>query len=1128
MLIPKFLKKDKEVSQQEWIADAMIDLLDLDRLGIKFNLRFEQREAIKNALIEHNVEQVYFSLKKYNIKEQDIANVLFTSIIKNKTKVDLDETFTLEELEEFIGYNRVKGTGLVLKNYQVPIVQNIDKNLKTRNFTAVIMPTGSGKSYIALAEIYKFEQMLKKLEKNRHAKILYLAPNEEILNQLKDIIRETYKPEAHLDDEDIDMDIKRLFPGLTLTTYQNLADRTKPGNELKEQFKQKYDLIIMDELHRTGAKEWQKNLEELMSYQDSKTKVLGLTATPERDVDSKDMSEYWARKFGYTEEEILEKKHLSYELDIIDAIKLGIVTNPQIINCMYSLKNEVEELKFSIDKIKNNELKTKELGKYEKIIRSIESAVGIEQILNENIKEDSKYIVFLPVTRKCEDDDGNIIQIDEDGNEIKRSVAHQTIMDYQTLVKQFLFSDEYLKQNPNVKNIYNKITNNQNLDEGEINYLNQEKENILLLAKFKMKYKQNELITINDSIASEIIKYMKWKKLPKKELASKLHEKMEDRIEDYSMLGSYGAKANKVLLDKFNKPTTGKTKLMFVMNKLNEGVHAKGLSGIIWFRAISPNSPILFQQQFGRPVKAIDANQKDDKNNVPVIIDLVNNTLRVKIKKELRRAPMQNDLDNIIMLQKWVNKTNRIPNGKSKNQEEHYLAKIIVELQKKYLKYINDPSLLTDDMVKEKTIIKIGCEFDIWNAKIEFDKSNPKTKSNSPEDDFTGILEVSAIARAYVELEDELEKMGLNMTPAQWVRRIQEYCETYHEWPNKKNESKDNKTKDGKTAENLANWLRNYDYNKGEFKYASEELDGRSLQEILDDLKERYKKKDRNLTPQKWVRRMQEYCETYHEWPNSKKESKDNKAKDGKTAKNLVNWLNLSGYNRGEFKHANEELDGRSLQEILDDLKEKYKEKDSILTLQEWVRRIQEYCETYHEWPNKKKESKDNKTKDGKTAENLADWLKHYGYNRGEFKYANEELDGRSLQEILDDLKERYKKKDRNLTSQEWVRRMQEYCETYHEWPNSKKESKDNKTKDGKTAKNLVNWLNLSGYNRGEFKHANEELDGRSLQEILDELYQKYDLKKYLKLKQKYDAKKHDNVVELVLNSKENKNARKL
>ena len=54
---------------------------------------------------------------------------------------------------------------------------------------------------------------------------------------------------------------------------------------------------------------------------------------------------------------------------------------------MYSLKNEVEELKFSIDKIKNNELKTKELGKYEKIIRSIESAVGIEQILNENIKK---------------------------------------------------------------------------------------------------------------------------------------------------------------------------------------------------------------------------------------------------------------------------------------------------------------------------------------------------------------------------------------------------------------------------------------------------------------------------------------------------------------------------------------------------------------------------------------------------------------------------------------------------------------------------------------------------------------------------------------------------------------------
>ena len=90
----------------------------------------------------------------------------------------------MEELEYFIGYNRVKGTGLTLRKYQNPIVENINKNFESKNFTSVILPTGAGKSYIALAEMYQFEKTLNELNKDNHAKILYLAPNDEILNQL--------------------------------------------------------------------------------------------------------------------------------------------------------------------------------------------------------------------------------------------------------------------------------------------------------------------------------------------------------------------------------------------------------------------------------------------------------------------------------------------------------------------------------------------------------------------------------------------------------------------------------------------------------------------------------------------------------------------------------------------------------------------------------------------------------------------------------------------------------------------------------------------------------------------------------------------------------------------------------
>ena len=760
ILLPRFLESKDIVERKEWIADAMIDMLDLSRFNIKFNLREAQREAIKTALIENNVEEVYFNLKRQNIKEKDIANVLFTNIIKNKNTIDLNDTFSLEELEYFIGYNRVKGTGLTLRKYQNPIVQNINKNFESKNFTSVILPTGAGKSYIALAEMYQFEKTLNELNKDNHAKILYLAPNDEILNQLKDIIRETYKPELHLTDKDIDQDIKRVFPNLTLSTYQNLKDRTDSDNNIKEIFETKYDFIIFDELHRTGAREWKNHIDELIDNQDSNVKVLGITATPERDVDSRDMTEYWSRKFRYTDNEILEQKHLSYNMDIIEAIKRGIVACPKVVNCIYNLENDMEDLKFSIEEIKDEKLRDEKLLKYEKIRRVVDSAVGIEQVLNENIKKDGKYIVFLPITRKCEDEDGNTIYVDTDGNEVKQSLAHQIINDYQILFHQYLFSDKYLNHNPDVKRIYNKIVLNISLTEDEINYLNHEKNNIMLLSKFEMMYKQNELISQNDLIANEIMNFMNWEKISKKELALGLKDKMKDEIEDYSMLGSYGAKANKKILDKFNKSTTGKTKLMFVMNKLNEGVHVKDISGIVWMRPMDQNSRILFLQQLGRCIKSLDEKQEIDENDIPMVIDLVNNSLKVKLDKN--HSLEQDDLENILMVKDWIHSKNRMPSGKSSDKDEIFIAKTIIELQDRYTKYLQNQSLLKEDMKYEKRIIKIGCDIDIWDLRIEFNKTIKEINEKDKTDDVIGLLGLKSITRDFVELKEEIRNQTNN------------------------------------------------------------------------------------------------------------------------------------------------------------------------------------------------------------------------------------------------------------------------------------------------------------------------------------------------------------------------------
>ena len=56
--------------------------------------------------------------------------------------------------------------------------------------------------------------------------------------------------------------------------------------------------MVLDELHRTGAEKWQKKLELLLESQEEQTKILGITATPERDTDGRNMADELALKIG--------------------------------------------------------------------------------------------------------------------------------------------------------------------------------------------------------------------------------------------------------------------------------------------------------------------------------------------------------------------------------------------------------------------------------------------------------------------------------------------------------------------------------------------------------------------------------------------------------------------------------------------------------------------------------------------------------------------------------------------------------------------------------------------------------------------------------------------------------------
>ena len=74
---------------------------------------------------------------------------------------------------------------------------------------------------------------------------------------------------------------------------------------------------------------------------------------------------------------------MSYNMNLIDAIERGIIHNPNVVNCEYSLLKDgsLEDLELRIGDILDENVKTKVKDEYEQLRKQIISADGIEKIL---------------------------------------------------------------------------------------------------------------------------------------------------------------------------------------------------------------------------------------------------------------------------------------------------------------------------------------------------------------------------------------------------------------------------------------------------------------------------------------------------------------------------------------------------------------------------------------------------------------------------------------------------------------------------------------------------------------------------------------------------------------------------
>ena len=255
---------------------------------------------------------------------------------------------------------------LGLQKHQQDAYKSVKKAYETRNKASVVIPTGCGKSFIAL----------QLMADNKDKRILFMAPTNAIKNQMYNYIAKYIANEEPTSERTSRMIADEYFPNLKIMLYPSLL-------KVKEEQMEKLnaDIIIMDELHRTGADKWGQRINTLLE-KNSNAQILGLTATPDRMDDKNVVDE-------------LFEGNVDYELTLVDALKNGIVKAPTYVKCDYTLGEYLEGIRTAIANC-NGEQKKKELqDRYDKMRKIVDQADGIPELFAKNIKKkDGKYIIF--------------------------------------------------------------------------------------------------------------------------------------------------------------------------------------------------------------------------------------------------------------------------------------------------------------------------------------------------------------------------------------------------------------------------------------------------------------------------------------------------------------------------------------------------------------------------------------------------------------------------------------------------------------------------------------------------------------------------------------------------------------
>ncbi len=242
-----------------------------------------------------------------------------------------------------------------LKEDQKRDYDDVNKELKSSNRGALIRPTGTGKSFIAL----KF------IEDNEEKKVLYLAPSTSILHQIKE---NALKQDA------------KFIQRLKRMTYQKLTKL-----DIEEMKQLNPDIIILDEFHHCGSPIWGKAVKDLCELFPN-AKILGLSATPIRYFDGNiDMAE---EMFG---------EHVVSNISFEEAIENGVLPQFDYVSAMYGYEDKLINLKEQIENSNASKSKKEEARKlFEELSKQLgKDTINLPEILGKHMtNKNGKYMVF--------------------------------------------------------------------------------------------------------------------------------------------------------------------------------------------------------------------------------------------------------------------------------------------------------------------------------------------------------------------------------------------------------------------------------------------------------------------------------------------------------------------------------------------------------------------------------------------------------------------------------------------------------------------------------------------------------------------------------------------------------------